>query len=182
MFYLSRRQTRTAVSAAAGAAVYLAASELGKDKLKMTGLFVLASASMAGMVTAQASAKAYNAHRRIDALVPTVAGKYDKSGGTISGSVTVTGDHTIQGTMFGTGGSIAVGDSLVSNTGATFQAPVTVHDNVNLDGNISMPTGHINGVGGLTRLSTPVTDSNFSQENSTENTNRSRVNAIMDGL
>jgi hypothetical protein len=98
VFYLTRRQTRAAMSAAAGAAVYLAASELGKDKLKMTGLFVLASASMAGMVTAKASAKAYSAHKRIDTLVPiitsvstSVGSKYDKSGGTISGSVTTTG-------------------------------------------------------------------------------------------
>jgi hypothetical protein len=88
------------MSAAAGAAVYLAASEIGKDKLKMTGLFVLASASMAGMVTAKASAKAYSAHQRIDTLVPiihtastnaAVGANFVSGGGTVGGSTTISG-------------------------------------------------------------------------------------------
>jgi len=69
MFLLSRRQTRTALAAGAGAAVYLAASEIGKDRLKLTGLFVLASASMAGMVTARASAKANNVEKRLNNIL-----------------------------------------------------------------------------------------------------------------
>jgi hypothetical protein len=137
VFLLTRRQTRAAMSAAAGAAVYLAASEFGKDKLKLTGLFVLASASMAGMVTAKASAKAYSAHHRIDQLVPVVAGKYDKTGGTVSGSVIVTGDHTIQGSLFGTGGTISAGDAfhVVSNDFTT-DGRITGHGNMGVDGNI----------------------------------------------
>ena len=71
MFLLSRRQTRTALAAGAGAAVYLAASEIGKDRLKLTGLFVLASASMAGMVTARASAKANNVESRLNKILAT---------------------------------------------------------------------------------------------------------------
>jgi hypothetical protein len=69
MLLLSRRQTRAALAAGAGAAVYLAASEIGKDRLKLTGLFVLASASMAGMVTAKASAKANNVEKRLNGIL-----------------------------------------------------------------------------------------------------------------
>jgi hypothetical protein len=71
MFLLSRRQTRAAMSAAAGAAVYLAASGLGKDRLKLTGLFVLASVSMAGMATATSSAKAKNVEKRLNQILAT---------------------------------------------------------------------------------------------------------------
>ena len=69
MFLLSRRQTRAALAAGAGAAVYLAASEIGKDRLKLTGLFVLASVSMAGMATAQSSSKAKNVEARLNNIL-----------------------------------------------------------------------------------------------------------------
>lgn len=96
MFYLTRRQTRAAMSAAAGAAVYLAASELGKDRLKMTGLFVLASASMAGMVTARASAKAYSVEQRLTTHVAATAPAVNlvANGGTIGGATTISGQLT----------------------------------------------------------------------------------------
>jgi hypothetical protein len=149
MFLLTKRQTRASLAAATGAAVYLAASEIGKDKLKLTGLFVLASASMAGMVTTKASSKAYSAHHRIDQLVPVVAGKYDKTGGTVSGSVTVTGDHTIQGSLFGTGGTVSVGDAMhVVTNDFTADGRITAHGNCGVDGNI---TGGTIGVPGGTR-------------------------------
>jgi hypothetical protein len=106
VFYLSRRQTRAAMSAAAGAAVYLAASELGKDRIKLTGLFVLASVSMAGMATAQSSSKAKNVERRFNNLL-TNGGTF---GGnvTVNGTQTVNGDHHITGSLFGSGGSLPV--------------------------------------------------------------------------
>jgi hypothetical protein len=79
------------MSAAAGAAVYLAASQIGKDKLKLTGLFVLASASMAGMVTAKASAKAYSVEARLNAHVAATAPavSLQASGGTINGTLSM---------------------------------------------------------------------------------------------
>jgi hypothetical protein len=93
VFLLSRRQTRAALAAGAGAAVYLAASELGKDKLKLTGLFVLASASMAGMVTAKASPKAANVESRLNTHVAATAPAVNlqANGGTIGGTLNTTG-------------------------------------------------------------------------------------------
>jgi hypothetical protein len=93
VFYLTRRQARAAMSAAAGAAVYLAASELGKDRLKLTGLFVLASASMAGMVTAKASPKAANVESRLNTHVAATAPAVNlqANGGTIGGTLNTTG-------------------------------------------------------------------------------------------
>jgi len=93
MFLLSRRQTRAAIAAGAGAAVYLAASEIGKDRLKLTGLFVLASASMAGMVTAKASAKAANVESRLNTHVAATAPAVNlqANGGTIGGTLNTTG-------------------------------------------------------------------------------------------
>lgn len=112
MFYLSRRQTRAAMSAAAGAAVYLAASEIGARRLKLTGLFVLASASMAGMVAAKASAKAYNVEARLNSHITATAPAVNlvANGGTIGGSLTVSGDHTVTG-------NATVGASLFGNSG-----------------------------------------------------------------
>ena len=131
MFYLTRRQTHAALAGVAAAATYLAAAEIGsKRPVKVGGLFMLSTLAMAGIVTAQASAKAYSAHQRIDALVPAVHNKYDKTGGTISGSVTVTGNHvtqgnstaqnnhTVQGTLFGSGGTLQIGDNLGTPSGA----------------------------------------------------------------
>lgn len=112
MFYLSRRQVHATLAGAAAAGLYLAAAELGSKKpVRVGGLLTLATLSMAGVLGNRGSVKAYSAHKRIDNLVPQVAtaltaangaaasvnGKYDKTGGTISGTVTVTGDHIVQG-------------------------------------------------------------------------------------
>jgi hypothetical protein len=145
VFLLSRRQTRAAISAAAGAAVYLAASGLGKDRMKMTGLFVLASASMAGMVTAQSSSKAKNTEARLNHLLT--------NGGTFGGNVTVNGNHTVTGTLHGSGGTLTVGDAIdtqnnniqninsLSGNGAT---------NLHSNSTLGMNTNDIASVGHLT--------------------------------
>ena len=145
MFYLTRKQTRAAMSAAAGAAVYLAASELGARKLKMTGLFILASASMAGMATAKASSKAYNVEHRFNNLLA--------NGGTFGGTVHVTGDHHISGQLFGSGGTLSVGDAIdtqnnnINNINALSGNGAT---NLHSNSTLGMNTNDIASVGHLT--------------------------------
>jgi hypothetical protein len=145
MFLLSRRQTRTALAAATGAAVYLAASELGKDKLKMTGLFVLASASMAGMVTAQSSSKAKNVETRLAAHVAATAPAVNlvANGGTIGGSLTVSGDHHVSGSLYGASGTLSIGDGThVVGNSFTSDGRITGHDDAALDTNQLLMAGH----------------------------------------
>ncbi len=118
---LSRRQARTALAATAGAACYLAASELGARKIRLSALWILSSAAMAGMASVSGTSKARAAHKRIDVLVPAVAGAvaaaatgadFVNGGGTVGGDVHVTGDHHIGGYLYGAAGSIQVGDTL----------------------------------------------------------------------
>ncbi len=102
MFYLSRRQAHAALAGVVAAAGYLAAAELGSRKpVRVSGLITLGALAMAGMAGAslnnKASVKANSAHQRIDAIVPAVGAKLDKSGGTISGNLTVNGDHFVGG-------------------------------------------------------------------------------------
>ena len=89
MFLLSRRQARAALAGAAASAAYLAAAEIGARKLKLSGLFVLSSLAIAGLITSGSSAKAYAAHARLD--------QWFNNGGTVGGPVTVNGTHTVMG-------------------------------------------------------------------------------------
>ena len=87
MFLLTARQVKTAAAAAAGAAVYLAASEVGAKKIHLTGLFVLTAASMAGVMSSSASQKARAVDNRLS--------KFLSNGGYIGGNLKVAGDHAV---------------------------------------------------------------------------------------
>lgn len=175
---LSRRTVHALAAGAAATVAYLAAAEAGSRRpVRVGGLLLLSTGALAGLVTSKASAKAQAVETRLNTHIAATADAVNlvANGGTIGGNVTVQGDHHVQGTLYGSGGTLSVGDHIDSSQ------PISTSQWLGVDGNITM-LGHINGVGNLTRLSTPVTDSNFSQENSTENTNRGRVNAMMDGL
>jgi hypothetical protein len=60
-----------------------------------------------------ASAKAYTTEARLNAHVAAAAPAINlqANGGTIGGNVTVQGDHHIQGSLYGTGGTLNVGDT-----------------------------------------------------------------------
>jgi hypothetical protein len=69
------------------------------------GMLVVAFIWLAGLMKS-ASAKTYSAHQRIDVLVPQVAAvrttannALPKSGGTVTGSLTVNGNHNIGGSL-----------------------------------------------------------------------------------
>lgn len=65
-----------------------------------------------------ASAKAYTVESRLNAHVAATAPAVNlvANGGTIGGNVTVQGDHHIQGSLYGTGGDLSVGDTATFNS------------------------------------------------------------------
>jgi hypothetical protein len=82
MFLLTARQVKTAAAAAAGAGVYLAASELAASRrVRLTGLFMLTTAAMAGVMTAGASQKARAVDNRLSNFL--------NNGGYIGGNLKV---------------------------------------------------------------------------------------------
>ena len=88
MFLLTARQVKTAAAAAAGAGVYLAASELAASRrVRLTGLFMLTTAAMAGVMTAGASQKARAVDNRLSNFL--------NNGGYIGGNLKVNGDHAV---------------------------------------------------------------------------------------
>jgi len=124
---ITRRQFRAGCAAAAGAAVYLAGSELGARKLRVSGLWLVTCAGLAGMT----SVKSMSAHQRIDALVPQVASAKSsaasaqttanaampKTGGTFSGAVTHSGTTTFNGAMNANGDFNLSGEQVTNGYG-----------------------------------------------------------------
>lgn len=101
-----------------------------------------------------ATVKAQAAHQRIDALVPqvgtaltTATNAMPKSGGTFTGSVT-TQDHHVNGTLFGAGGTLTVGDNThISGSAMTADGAITGHSTIAADGALSGASIHTGGVG-----------------------------------
>lgn len=89
MPYFTRRQTRAAMAAAAGAVTYLAASEIGSRKLRASGLFILASVAMAGTMSSHGIRKAYAVEARLNDLL--------NNGGSFGGTTYTIGDHHVTG-------------------------------------------------------------------------------------
>jgi hypothetical protein len=133
------------------------------------------------MATTANTAKARSTEARVNGVVTqlgvtntnvsnamtTANNALPKSGGTVTGSLTVNGDHHIGGTLFGSGGSLAIGDATtISNNAAvtgTFYGsggpggPLHVDAATTVDTlNISAGAFFIQG-NGITRQSAPGT-------------------------
>jgi len=101
------------------------------------GLMVLLAAfAWVALSGASVAAKARSTEDRVSALVPVIgaaatqaANAYPKTGGTISGSVTVTGSHTVSGQV--NAGTLAVSGN------ATTSGNHTVHGSLSSDNNVS---------------------------------------------
>jgi hypothetical protein len=94
MFLLSRRQVHAALAGTAAACAYYAAAALGsKRPVKVSGLFLLGSAALAGIMaqglSSRASVKATVAFNRVDGLI--------NNGGQIGGDLHINGDHYVSG-------------------------------------------------------------------------------------
>jgi hypothetical protein len=106
--------------------------------------------SVASLRLNAASVKAAAAHQRIDVLVPHIAtiqttanAAMPKTGGTFTGSVT-TQDHHVNGTLFGAGGTLTVGDGThFSGVGMTADGTITGHSAINADGSLSGASIHV---------------------------------------
>lgn len=86
--------------------------------------------SMAGTAN---TAKTRNVEDRLGGLVVTTAPAVNlvNNGGTIGGTVTVQGDHHIQGTLYGSGGVLSVGDDVDAN------GNVSAGNDISASGNLS---------------------------------------------
>jgi hypothetical protein len=112
-------------------------------------LYVITTAMASNTAT-----KAVSTEQRMNALVPKVGtieatanNALPKSGGTVTGSVVVDGDHTIGGTLYGSGGTLLMGSNMGIAGSATVDSDFTVHGNHNVDGNVGIG-GAISGEGG----------------------------------
>lgn len=76
------------------------------------------TAMSANPAAGSASAKAYAVEGRLNAHVVATAPAINlvNNGGTIGGNVTIQGDHHIQGSLYGTGGDLSVGDTATFNS------------------------------------------------------------------
>ena len=95
MFLLSRRQAHAALAGAAAACAWLAAAEVSSKKpVKVSGLFLLSSAALAGIVaqagSRRASDKAHSVEQRLNGFFA--------NGGQVGGDLVIHGNHTINGT------------------------------------------------------------------------------------
>jgi hypothetical protein len=131
---LTRRQARALMAAGAGAATYLAASEIGAKKIRVGSLFLLASAGMAGLAataaTSRASAKAIAVENRLTNLI--------NNGGSFGGDIHVVGNHYVTGSQ-------TVSGSLSSGSH-------TVNGNMNLTGNNISNVNQMDGGGSATNF------------------------------
>lgn len=80
----------------------LLAAHLGRKAAKANAELIQALWAVVGMVALTGTAntpKTRNVEDRLNALVPVI---FPNTGGTISGPVTVNGNHTVNGTLYGT--------------------------------------------------------------------------------
>lgn len=149
MFSLSRRQGHAVLAGLAAAATYLAAAEIGsKRPVKMGGLFLLSSMAMAGMVGQVLNSKASTKAHVTEARLNNFLGNGGSLGGNlvVNGNHTVTGNHTIQGQLFGSGGTVSVGDKFDMQTNS-----IIGMQTVSLNGasNLSISNGGLGLAGNL---------------------------------
>jgi hypothetical protein len=117
---------------------------IGWGFMVITAAFVFVAVHVtAGM--ADVRAKAVTTEARVNGLIPTVNAAYGtannalpKSGGTVTGSLTVNGDHLIGGTLYGAGfGSVTTTNLHASSGGITADNDITAHGNMISDNNVT---------------------------------------------
>jgi hypothetical protein len=114
---LTRRQVRAAVSAAAGAAAYLAASEIGARKIRLSTLWVLSTVATAAMAAhaagKQPSVMSRDTKARLDSML--------NDGFATAGDLHVGGAHFIDGDTHITGSVYGAGTGILDFGGQTHQ-------------------------------------------------------------
>jgi hypothetical protein len=135
----------------------------------ITGIRLTASAAKVADVEARHNALVVSVGAvkdTADAASTTAGNALPKSGGTITGGLTVNGDHHIGGTLYGSGGALAIGDDTTISANAavtgTFYGsggpggPLHVDSAVTVD-TINTQSGLWVGGNGMSRQSAPGT-------------------------
>jgi hypothetical protein len=111
---MGSRMWRAAAGAVAAAVVYKASGVSARTALRIPlGMLVTAAVgSVALQVKTAAKATGTEARLAQHIIDTAPAVNLVANGGTINGTVQVNGDHHVSGSVYGTGGSLAVGDSI----------------------------------------------------------------------
>lgn len=114
-------------------------------------MFLLAAFAWTALSGASVAAKARSTEDRVSALVPVIgaaatqaANAYPKSGGTISGSVTVTGSHTVNGQV--NANTLSVSGAATTGGNHTVHGTLAADNNVNAGGTVSGGAGSFGSV------------------------------------
>lgn len=133
---MDRRLGRALLAGAGAAVAYYTGSAMGSSPqaraIGRGGMLMLAAT--AAMAAGGTAIKARTTAQRLDAHVAAAAPAINlvANGGTIGGNVVVAGDHHIQGSLYGVGGTITAGDALfVSSNAITADGTITSHANMN---------------------------------------------------
>jgi hypothetical protein len=93
---------------------------------------------MTATASTTGTAKSRSTEARLNGLIPVV---FPNTGGTISGSVNVTGNHNVGGSLNGPGGSgtLSIGTPAhVNGNGMTVDGTLTTHNTLSADGSLSV--------------------------------------------
>ncbi len=100
-------------------------------KALIRGPLTLLAAAAVGSLTVQArtAAKAYTTEQRLNAHVAACAAavSFVANGGTVGGIVTFTSDVHVDGNLYGTGGTLSIGDATHVAGGFTADSTITTH-------------------------------------------------------
>lgn len=126
---------------------------------------LLAAFAWTALSGATVAAKARSTEQRVNDLVPVIgaastmaANAFPKTGGTVTGNVTVTGTHQVNGNMSVGGSHTVTGQingSTASLSGGMTDFGHTSHGNVSIDNDLAV-SGTLNGGGGGTVEATSI--------------------------
>jgi len=133
------RAGRILAAGAVAAASWAMAEELGRSKtVRTSSLLALVMAS--GVMLVKNTAATKDLQNRLNDHVQAAAPAINlvANGGTIGGTVFVSGDHHISGSLYGSAGTLTVGDNVATPMALTASGTITGHSDINAtSGNIT---------------------------------------------
>lgn len=141
------RAGRILAAGTVAAASWAMAEELGRSRaVRTSGLLALALAGGTMLIKNTSATKDLQQRlaQHISDTAPAVS--LVANGGTVGGTLYVSGDHHVGGSLYGTGGTLQVADNVAVNSKAlTVDDTITGHGDINADGDIDATSGTITG-------------------------------------